>query len=68
MSLRLLILMVLAGPLAGCEKPLFPENLPRTPYDRYMALRGQQRPATEEDAGGGDKPALRQRLKPLGQP
>lgn len=58
----------LALAMLGCEKPLFPENSQRTPFERYMALRGQQRPATERDATGGSSPALRQRLRPLGQP
>ncbi len=52
---------------AGCEKPPFSENAPRSPYDRYMTLRGQQRPLVEEDALGNEQPALRQRLKPLGE-
>lgn len=62
---------LLALPLAlagGCEKPLFPKNLPRTPYERYQTLRGQQRPSSEENAFGGEQPALRERLKPLGEP
>jgi len=63
-----MVFLALGAAMPGCEKPLFPENAPRTPYDRYMVLRGQQRPATEEDAAGGERPALRQRLKPLGQP
>jgi len=25
---------------AGCEKPLFPENLPRTQYERFDRIRG----------------------------
>lgn len=52
----------------GCEKPLFPENQPRSPYDRYLNLRGQSRPMHQQNAYGGDEPALRDRLKPLGEP
>ncbi|MCX5660503.1 MAG: hypothetical protein NTW19_12380 [Planctomycetota bacterium] len=52
----------------GCEKPLFPENQPRSPYDRYLSLRGQSRPMNQQNAYGGDEPALRDRLKPLGEP
>ena len=61
-------LIVLTLGLVGCEKPLFPPNLPRSPYERYQTLRGQQRPATEENAYGAQEPALRERLRPLGQP
>ena len=64
----MLILGSLALCLAGCEKPLFPKDAPRTPYERYQALRGQQRSATEQNAFGGEEPALRERLRPLGEP
>jgi len=50
----------------GCEnKPLFPPDVPRTPYERYQKLRGQNRSMTQENAYGGQQPALRGRLKPL---
>ena len=62
------LLLSTGGWLVGCEKALFPENLARSPYERYGTLRGQYRPATEQNAFGADQPALRQRLKPLGQP
>lgn len=52
----------------GCEKPLFPSNEPRTPYDRYQQLHGQGRVETEENAYGGQQPALRERLRPLDSP
>lgn len=51
--------------LAGCEKPLFPPNAPRSPYERYQVLRGRYRPSTELNVYGGEQPALRQRLAPL---
>ena len=57
-----------AGWVLGCEKPLFPPNLPRTPYERYQQLHGQDRHETEENAYGGQQPALRDRLRPLGSP
>jgi len=63
-----LIGAVVLLPLAGCEKPLFPKDEPRSPYERYQVLHNQQRPATEENAYGGEEPALRERLKPLDQP
>lgn len=58
-------LALLAG--VGCEKPLFPDNTARSPYERYMVLRGEDRPAKEFNAFGGEEPALRARLRPLGQ-
>jgi hypothetical protein len=53
--------------MGGCQKALFPENSDRTQYDRYMVLRGQERPVNQENAFGGKEPALGPRLKPLGQ-
>ncbi len=53
--------------VTGCEKPLFPKDLPRSPYERYMLLHGQQRPMEEKNAFGGDEPALRERLRPMGE-
>ncbi len=53
--------------MGGCQKALFPENSDRTQYDRYMLLRGQERPVTEETAFGGKQPALYARLRPLSQ-
>ena len=58
--------LALAGP--GCEKPLFPEAAPRSPYERYMLLRGQDRPTKTENAFGFEVPDIRNRLKPLGSP
>lgn len=54
--------------LGGCEKQLFPEDMPRSPYERYQVLRGQERRATQENTFGGQEPAIRERLKPLGEP
>ncbi len=52
----------------GCQKALFPQNESRTQYDRFMVLRGQERPETEENAFGGKQPALYPRLRPLSAP
>lgn len=52
----------------GCAKELFPEDTPRSPYERYQMLRGQDRPKTYTDVFGVERPAIRERLKPLGQP
>ncbi len=54
--------------LGGCEKQLFPADAPRSPYARYDTLRGRHRAAQEENAFGGTQPALRERLRPMGQP
>jgi len=51
--------------LGGCNTALFPEDQPRTQYDRYMTLRGESRPAKRVSATGPDEPDLRARLKPL---
>ena len=58
--------MVTLGVLAvgGCEKPLFPENMPRTQYERYDRLRGKYIPGQQMNAYGGGQPALRERLSP----
>ncbi|MFA9478307.1 hypothetical protein ACERK3_08360 [Phycisphaerales bacterium AB-hyl4] len=56
--------------LTGCQDPLFPTDAPRTPYDRYRTLRGEERPMTDEMARGtprSGRPALRERLRPLDQ-
>jgi len=60
-------LAMVMGWVGGCEKPLFPADLPRTPYERYQQLHGDQRAVTEENAYGGQQPALRHRLRPLDQ-
>jgi len=60
------VAICLAG--VGCNDPLFPEDQPRSPFERHLELRGEYRPAKEENAFGGQQPALRDRLQPLGQP
>ena len=64
------VLMVVAAALwsAGCEQALFPKDMARTPYDRYLKLRNQERAGYQENAYGGQTPALRDRLRPLGSP
>lgn len=52
----------------GCNKPLFPEDMPRSQYERYSQLRGRQRQAPDDERYGGDRSDLRERLKPLGEP
>jgi len=55
-----------AGLLAagGCEPALFPENTPRTQYERFDRLRGHYRPAEQQGPQGDTEPALRRRLTP----
>ncbi len=48
----------------GCEKPLFPENMPRTQYERYDRMRGRYVPGQQINTFGGSEPALRERLTP----
>jgi len=64
MAVVLALLGVVAG-VCGCQKPIFAENKPRTPYERFQVLRGERRPVTEPNVYGVDQPALRQRLEPL---
>ena len=52
----------------GCQKPLFPEDEARTPYERYQILRGRERRAEKPNPFGVSEPALRERLRPLGDP
>lgn len=49
---------------AGCEKPLFPDNVPRTPFQRYDQLRGHYSPPERRGPGFQTEPALRERLSP----
>ncbi|MEX2672886.1 MAG: hypothetical protein WD294_12345 [Phycisphaeraceae bacterium] len=60
-----LALVTLVVGMAGCEKPLFPSNMPRTQYERYDQMRGHYVPADRVDgATGARTPALRERLSP----
>lgn len=57
------------GVLYGCTDTLFPENLPRSQYDRYSQLRGRDLPGTTAEAPlGMEKQVLRERLRPLSEP
>ena len=51
--------------LVGCHDPLFPDDVPRSPYERYSTLRGVDPTPTERNAYGIQQPALRKRLRPL---
>jgi hypothetical protein len=60
--------IVFAGLLTGCQPGLFPRDAARSPYERYLALRGDAPPQTTVDAFGREQPALRERLRPMAQP
>ncbi|MEM1027060.1 MAG: hypothetical protein AAGJ38_03160 [Planctomycetota bacterium] len=46
----------------GCRKSPLPSDAPRSPYERYDALRGQTVPKTVTDSFGREQPNLRGRL------
>lgn len=50
------------GLAAGCYKPLFPKDSPRTPFERYERVRGEYIPLEQPDVFGNPQPALRARL------
>lgn len=52
---------------AGCQKPLFPENAPRTQFERFDTMRSGAAPKEEPDVFGTPQPALRARLAPKTQ-
>jgi len=64
--MRWWLLMLTLGCLlsAGCEKPLFPEALPRTQYERFDRIRGIHTPKEQIGPTGTAQPALRERLTP----
>ena len=54
--------------LGACrDARLFPEEQPRSQYQRYSDLRGHERQAKTTNAWGQERKALEQRLRPLGQ-
>lgn len=48
--------------IAGCQKPLFPPDTPRTPFELHDKMRDRYRPTEEPDVFGKPQPALRARL------
>ena len=52
--------------LAGCQKPLFPANKPRTQFDRFDEVRNQSAPQYVEDEFGRRRPNITGRLEPKG--
>lgn len=51
----------------GCAKPLFPDNAPRTQFEKFDAMRSGAAPKEEPDVFGTPQPALRARLAPKSQ-
>ena len=61
-GLRALLIAGAGSALAGCVKPLFPEDKPRTQFETYDRMRSRYGPLEEPDAFGIPQPALRARL------
>ena len=55
-------LLVAVSLLGGCHRTLFPENVPRTQYEKYDRMRNRYTPIEEVDEFGKARPALRARL------
>ena len=62
------VLLVAGGWLTGCQPPLFMDNAPRSPYERYGAQRGRYQGGAQEPGFGITEPELRARLRPLERP
>lgn len=61
---RALAVTGIAASAIGCAKPLFPENAPRTQFEKFDSMRSGAAPAEEPDIFGRPQPALRARLTP----
>ncbi len=57
-------MLLLAVPQAGCQKPLFPKDAPRTQFEVHDRMRSGYVPLEEPDVFGNPQPALRTRLTP----
>ncbi|MHC4429656.1 MAG: hypothetical protein ACYS0D_13785 [Planctomycetota bacterium] len=56
------LLLLLAVLIAGCQRPLFPADSPRTQFELQDQIRGRNVPLEEPDPFGRPQPALRARL------
>jgi len=63
-GLALALGLSVASGVAGCGKPLFSSEDPRSQYDRYDRSRNQLAPQYIEDEYGRREPNLRGRLSP----
>ncbi len=61
---RLTLLSVALMGVWGCEQALFPEEMPRTQFERYDRMHGRYVPAEIASPTGRNKTALRERLTP----
>lgn len=52
----------LAFGAGGCQRALFPQDLPRTQFETYDKMRQRYVPLEEPDVFGTPQPALRARL------
>lgn len=60
-AVALVAMVMIVG---GCREPLFPNDEPRTQFDRYDLSRGQFEPQFVEDEFGRREPNLKGRLSP----
>jgi hypothetical protein len=60
--LPLVVGAAICSALAGCYKPLFPPEAPRTQFETYDRMRSRYVPLEEPDVFGTPQPALRARL------
>lgn len=61
---RVVLAFLLPAFAVGCNKPLFPDNAPRTQFEKFDAMRSGAAPKEEPDVFGTPQPALRARLAP----
>jgi hypothetical protein len=64
---RVVLAVLLPAFAVGCAKPLFPDNAPRTQFEKFDAMRSGAVPKEEPDVFGTPQPALRARLAPKTQ-
>ncbi|MBL9120776.1 MAG: hypothetical protein JNL80_12775 [Phycisphaerae bacterium] len=60
--LQVIALGAVSVTTAGCIKPLFPADTPRTQFETYDRMRSRYVPLEEPDVFGSPQPALRARL------
>jgi len=56
------VLFCALSALTGCQRALFPADLPRTQFETYDKMRQRYVPLEEPDVFGTPQPALRARL------
>ncbi|MBM4108627.1 MAG: hypothetical protein FJ255_07415 [Phycisphaerae bacterium] len=56
------VLVLAAGCVGGCQKPILRPDDPRSQYDRYDALRNERAETYVEDEYGTRRPNVRGRL------